>query len=130
MNATYDPLNPGYKICDFFGTHGFIRSLFENIELDIQICQSLDIDPMQEVNIYSHNEKYGYDFFKDGVTSEKEIIPNKSYFLLNLENIILDSKFSTYSRTAFFSVAYPLYKGILLSSIIPCERDKQNTKIP
>jgi hypothetical protein len=85
---------------------------------------------MKEVDTYYHDDTFGYDFFKDGLTSHQEITPNKSYFLLNIENIVLDNKFSTYSRTAFFSVAYPLYKNILLSSIIPFPKESRKTKVP
>ena len=74
MRAIYDPLNPGYKIKNFEGTYDFITSIFEDIVLDIQVCQALDINPLNEVDSFYENEKYGYDFFKDGITNAKEIM--------------------------------------------------------
>lgn len=131
LTAIYDAIHPGYKITRFLATYDYIVALLENIHLEIQVSQHLIVNPLNEIHLHHFNEQYGFEFFKDGITSEVDITTGVSYLSLTLNTIVLSSVFSTYARTAFLPVSYPLHKSMLLTSLIASPKeDKRKWKIP
>jgi hypothetical protein len=118
LRAVYDNIHPWYKIIEFRVTYEYLLALLKNIYVQIQVTQHLKENPLKEVNLEHFDEEYDFGFFKDWLKSDSDIVKNKSYFSLNLESLELENVFSTYLRTIDISITYPVYKSMLLSSIV------------
>lgn len=116
LEARYNRENPGFFIETFLASYDYICYILSNLLLSIQVAEHQERDVLSMVSTYYYIEKYGISVGKDGVQSSNGILRNKSVYHLDLHSISFTREIQTFSRTQFFSVAYPIYRSLLLLS--------------
>lgn len=128
--ANYNPLNPGYNIRIFQVTYDYIISILENIFLEVQVAQHLDNDPLAWVGEFYYNTEFEYSIWRDGMSATSLIKRNTQNYMVELNDLIFTDDINSFSRTQFFSVAYPVYRSLLVTSFVLSERGDESSKIP
>lgn len=128
-SATYDLNHPGYKTKLFEVTHDYLEFLISSLVIEIEVLEHAGAHPLAQVWTRVEYEEFQSTIIKEGVFNKEFLESWHAYYSLVLEELVFNGNISSYIRTPIFSLAYPVYKSMLLTSFYPVFHNR-SSQIP
>lgn len=127
IKAKYNIEHPWYFVEEFLLSYKYLAKIISWFYIDVQFAEHLDFDPSKQKEKYV--DEFWFCVFKDWIYNSEYKKWNKSYYEIFFDNIIITNIFSSFNRSPFISVRYPVYKEMTFTSIVVIpNKTENNTK--
>lgn len=124
IKAKFNSKNPWYFVEEFKISYKYLTNLLKWFKLNIQLSENVEFNPTQEKKDYLNS--IWFKIFKDWIYDNESIKKWKNIYKIIFESISINNIINTLNRTPFFTIKYPIYKEMLLTSFVLKTDDVDN----
>jgi hypothetical protein len=127
IKAKFNVQNPWYFIEEVLMSYKYLSSLLKWFIIDIQFAENLDFNPLWEREEYYN--KLGFHIFKDWIYNKDYINWKNTFYEIVFDTLNITNTIHSFDRSPFFSIKYPIYREMMLASVILLPKNNKNTNI-